>query len=84
MAASILVGNLAFSLSSEDLHALFAQHGDVTSARIAQDRRSGLSRGFGCVEMSSVEAARSAITATHGRSIAGRRLQVNLACPLSS
>jgi RNA recognition motif-containing protein len=84
MAASILVGNLAFSISSDDLHALFAEHGDVTSAQIAHDRRSGLSGGFGCVEMSSAEAARNAISATHGRSIAGRRLRVNLACPLSS
>ncbi len=84
MAASILVGNLAFTISSDELHALFSEHGDVTSARIACDRLSGLSRGFGCVEMSSASAARSAISATHGRTIAGRRLHVNLACPLSS
>jgi RNA recognition motif-containing protein len=84
MAISILVGNLAYSTTSIGLRALFAMHGDVTSAQIAEDRNSGRSHGFGCVEMPSADAARKAIAATDGTMVDGRRLRVNLARPLSS
>ncbi len=43
------------------------------------DRDTGASRGFGFVEMSSAEAARSAIGAIDGQSVDGRNLKVNIA-----
>ena len=79
MSTKIYVGNLAFSTDSAALRALFAPHGDVTSAQVVQDRDTGRSRGFGFVEMTSAEEAQKAIAATDGKTIDGRQLTVNLA-----
>ena len=79
MSTNIYVGNLPFSTSSADLEALFADHGEVTRAAVITDRDTGRSRGFGFVEMSSAEAAQSAISALNGRDVDGRALTVNIA-----
>ena len=53
----IYVGNLAYKSTDEDLRTLFAQYGEVTSARVVVDRASGRSKGFGFVEMPNREEA---------------------------
>jgi RNA recognition motif-containing protein len=83
MATNIYVGNLAFSTTSANLRTLFAQHGEVTSAQVVEDRDTGRSRGFGFVEMTSAEEARKAIAATDGKALDGRPIKVNLARPRS-
>ena len=79
MSTNIYVGNLAFSTNSADLEALFAEHGEVTSAQVIMDRDTGRSRGFGFVEMASDDAASAAIGALNGRNVDGRDLKVNQA-----
>ncbi len=83
MPTNIYVGNLAYSTTSSTLRTLFAQHGEVTSAQVVEDRDTGRSRGFGFVEMSSADEAQKAITATDGQALEGRALKVNLARPRS-
>ena len=83
MSTNIYVGNLAYSTTSSTLRTLFAQHGEVTSAQVVEDRDTGRSRSFGFVEMSSAEEAQKAITATDGQALEGRALKVNLARPRS-
>ncbi|HSQ36821.1 MAG TPA: RNA-binding protein [Acidimicrobiia bacterium] len=83
MSTNIYVGNLAFSTTSSTLRTLFAEHGEVTSAQVVEDRDTGRSRGFGFVEMSSAEEAQKAIAATDGKNVEGRQLKVNLARPRS-
>jgi len=83
MSTNIYVGNLAFSTTSSTLRTLFAEHGEVTSAQVVEDRDTGRSRGFGFVEMSSAEEAQKAIAATDGKNVDGRQLKVNLARPRS-
>jgi RNA recognition motif-containing protein len=77
----IYVGNLAFSMSDQDLMALFTEYGVVNSATIVLDRNTGRSRGFGFVEMEDDNAAVAAIEALNGREIEGRTLNVNEARP---
>jgi len=77
----IYVGNLSFNMSDQDLNALFAEHGAVTSANIVTDRETGRSRGFGFVEMEDDSAAAKAIGAINGRDVDGRSLNVNEARP---
>ena len=48
---NIYVGNIAWSVSDDQLEELFAQFGTVTSAKIIIDKFSKRSRGFGFVEM---------------------------------
>jgi len=83
MSTNIYVGNLAYSTTSSTLRTLFAQHGEVASAQVVEDRDTGRSRGFGFVEMTSAEEAQKAITATDGQALEGRQLKVNLARPRS-
>lgn len=47
----IYVGNLEANVSGADLQAVFSVYGDVTSAKISTDYSTGVSRGFGFVEM---------------------------------
>jgi RNA recognition motif-containing protein len=79
MSTNIYVGNLAFSTDSAALRALFAEHGEVTSAQVVEDRDTGRSRGFGFVEMSSADDAQKAISAIDGSDVGGRSLKVNIA-----
>lgn len=80
----LYVGNLSFDSTEADLRQLFEPHGFVESAKVATDRDTGRSRGFGFIEMSSNSDAESAIAALHGREIGGRALVVNEARPKTS
>jgi RNA recognition motif-containing protein len=79
MSTNIYVGNLAFSTDSAALRKIFAEHGEVTSAQVVEDRDTQRSRGFGFVEMASADDAQKAISAVDGSSVDGRQLKVNLA-----
>ena len=81
---NIYVGNLAWSVKDQDLQDLFAQHGEVTSARVMTDRDSGRSRGFGFVEMADDASAQAAIDALNSSEVDGRALRVNEAKPRES
>ena len=76
---NIYVGNIAWGVSEDELEALFAQYGEVNSARIITDRESGRSKGFGFVEMATADSANAAIEALSGNDFAGRDLRVNQA-----
>lgn len=80
----LYVGNLSFDASDEELRHLFEPHGTVESAKVATDRDSGRSRGFGFIEMSSDSEAESAIAALNGSQVSGRALIVNEARPKTS
>jgi RNA recognition motif-containing protein len=80
----LYVGNLSFDSTDEELRQLFEPHGTVESAKVATDRDTGRSRGFGFIEMSSDSEADSAITALNGTQVGGRSLTVNEARPKTS
>src|SRR4026208_669040 len=81
MSMKLYVGNLSFSTTNGDLSDLFAQSGTVESVRTVTDRDSGLSRGFGFVEMADRKEGENAITQFNGREVKGRALKVNEAKP---
>ncbi len=64
----IYVGSLPYETTSQDLIDLFGQVGQVVSATVITDRDSGRSKGFGFVEMSNDQEARSAIDQLNGTS----------------
>lgn len=76
----IYVGNLPWSISDDRLAEVFAEYGDVVSARVVTDRETGRSRGFGFVEMENADAD-EAIRALDGNDVDGRTLKVNEAKP---
>ncbi len=73
----LYVGNLAFSVTSEQLHEIFEAHGEVTEANIISDRVTSRSKGFGFVEMATEEGALKAIEALNEQELDGRTLKVN-------
>ena len=64
MGTKLYVGNLPFSITSQELSDLFSQAGEVVSANIITDRFSGQSRGFGFVEMATEECGADAPSAS--------------------
>jgi len=78
---NIFVGNLAFTTTEDELAQLFEPFGTVSQARIATDRDTGRSRGFGFVEMPNDAEAEAAIEELHGATIGGRQLTVNESRP---
>src|ERR1700731_2336887 len=48
---NIFVGNLSFQTTQDELHAAFAQFGNVERVNIVTDRDTGQPRGFAFVEM---------------------------------
>jgi RNA recognition motif-containing protein len=81
MSKRLYVGNLSFSVTSEDLQQLFEQFGTVLSAEVLTDRETGRSRGFGFVEMEKDSDAEGAIATLDGNEHLGRRLNVNESRP---
>ena len=77
----LYVGNLPYSVNDGKLEELFKTAGDVVSAKVITDFDSGRSKGFGFVEMSTDEAARTAISTLDGKEVEGRNLKVNEAKP---
>jgi RNA recognition motif-containing protein len=82
--SKLYVGNLAYSVSNEDLHALFSQIGQVQSATVITDKFSGQSKGFGFVEMASAEEVANAIRQLNDTELKGRNIKVNEAKPRES
>lgn len=81
MGKKLYVGNLAFSVTDQDLNATFAQFGTVESSKVITDRDTGRSKGFGFVEMSSESEAAAAIGKLNGSEQNGRALTVSEAKP---
>ena len=77
----IYVGNLDYSVTSDELRALFEPYGAVTLAEVQVKSRTGQSRGFGLVEMPEEAEAKAAVAALHGRDFRDRKLTVNESRP---
>ncbi len=75
----IYIGNLNFKTSEENLVEKFSQFGEVTSATIIKDKTSGLSKGFGFVEMPNDDDAEKAISGLKGKDFDGRKVRVSVA-----
>ena len=79
MDTKVYVGNLNFSVTTEDLKTYFADAGTVVDAVVIMDKYSGRSRGFGFVEMQDAKEADKAIEMFNGKEWQGRNLVVNKA-----
>ncbi|MFZ5827863.1 MAG: RNA recognition motif domain-containing protein [Bacillota bacterium] len=80
MTKTLYFGNLPWAASNDDLSQAVAEYAEVISCRIATDRETGRSRGFGFVEVPS-DKAQEVIDALNGAEWQGRPLTVNEAKP---
>ena len=81
MSQKVYVGNLSYSITNQDLKAMFEQYGNVDSANVIMDRETNRSKGFGFVEMTNKNEATEAITTLNGSEFQGRALNVSEAKP---
>ena len=81
MDTKLYVGGLSYATTEDDLRALFAQAGTVTSVAVIKDRDTQRSRGFAFVEMSSQAEAQKAISMFNSYLLNDRNLTVNFARP---
>jgi RNA recognition motif-containing protein len=81
---NIYVGNLAYTVTSDDLRELFAASGEVSSASVITDKFSGDSKGFGFVEMPNNAEANAAIRSLNETALKGRNIRCNEAKPRES
>lgn len=79
----IYVGNLAYSVTDEDLREAFGEYGELASAEVIKDKFSGQSKGFGFVDMPNNSEADTAIKQLNESMLKGRKLTVNEARPRS-
>ena len=78
---NIYVGNLSYQSTEDELRDLFAEFGDVVSAKLIVDKFTGQSKGFGFVEMSNNSEAQKAMDELNGRDVNGRSITVNQSRP---
>ena len=81
MNKNLYLGNLANQVTEEDLRTNFSEAGQVVSVTLIKDKYTGLSRGFGFVEMATEEDAQKAIQKFNGGQLYGNQISVNEARP---
>ena len=81
MSNKLIVGNLSFNTTENDLNDAFAAFGTVTETNLMMDRMTNRPRGFGFVTMATPEEAQKAIEGMNGKDMDGRALTVNVAKP---
>ncbi|WP_413943815.1 RNA recognition motif domain-containing protein [Bdellovibrio sp. HCB-162] len=81
MGKKLYVGNLSYTVDSNQLTNLFAEFGTVDSANVITDRETGRSKGFAFIEMSTDGEAQTAIQKLNGSEVSGRAMNISEAKP---
>jgi RNA recognition motif-containing protein len=77
MEAKLYVGNLSKSTTQDELNALFTQAGEVSAAEVIKDRKSGESKGFAFITMSTQSEADKAVSMFDAYSLSDHVLKVS-------
>jgi RNA recognition motif-containing protein len=80
---NMYIGNLSHDITDEDLREAFEAFGEVSSAKVIKDHFSGMSRGFGFVEMPNNSEADAAMKALNGSELKDSTLKISEAKPRS-
>jgi RNA recognition motif-containing protein len=75
----IFIGNLDEKIQSTHLKEAFQEYGEVSSAKVITDRRTGKSKGFGFVEMPNEGDAQKVISTINGGTWEGKVITVRVA-----
>ncbi len=73
----LYVGNLAYEASESDLFDLFSKVGAVKNVEVAMDRHANRSKGFGFVEMETLETAKEAAAKLNRTDFMSRQIVVS-------
>ncbi|MCL4169006.1 UNVERIFIED_CONTAM: hypothetical protein GTU68_018934 [Idotea baltica] len=75
----LLIRNIARNVTETQLRALFEAYGSIQSCNIVLDKKTGVSKGFGFVEMPKPGEAKAAAKNLNGKDIEGSKLRVKKA-----
>lgn len=78
---NIFIAGLSYGINDADLNELFAEFGEISSAKVIMDRETGRSKGFGFVEMADEAQGQKAINDLNGAEYDNRTLSVSVARP---
>ncbi|VAH54629.1 unnamed protein product [Triticum turgidum subsp. durum] len=81
---NLYVGNLPTSVTSHKLIELFLPFGRIVRSKVADDRFTGVSQGYGFVKYAEPRSATAAIERMNGRLVDGKTLEVRVAGPPTS
>ncbi len=77
----LLIRNLARTTTETALQDLFEAHGAVQSCTLVMDKKTGVSKGFGFVEMPKQGEAKAAMKSLNDKDVDGSRIRVKKAQP---
>ena len=80
---NIYVGNLSQEVKEEDLRRAFEEFAKVESVNMIKDKFTGVSKGFGFVEIEAKSDAQTAMKKLDGSELKGTHIIVNEARPKS-
>jgi RNA recognition motif-containing protein len=78
---NIFIAKLSSETKGQDLEQLFSKFGEVTTAKVVTDRRTGLSKRYGFVEMPNEQAAYEAIDKLNDTELNGSKIVVKISVP---
>jgi len=73
---SIFVGNLPFTVTSEQLREAFQQYGEIDGVRVVRDQKTGIGKGFGFVLFREKSGVMFALKNVKNTKIDGRTLRI--------
>jgi RNA recognition motif-containing protein len=79
MSANIYVGNIPYKMDESYLREIFEIYGKVSHVTIIEDHVTGISKGYGFIEMPVIKEAETAINRLNDNEVLGRRIQVRIA-----
>ncbi len=77
----LIIRNLARTTTEEELVAMFEAYGSVQACNLVLDIKTGVSKGFGFIEMPNPGDAKAAIKTLNGKDVAGNKIRVKKATP---
>ncbi len=78
---SVYIGNLSYTVTSDELTLVFSQYGVVKRVQLPMDRETGQARGFAFIEMETDEQEDKAIEELNEAEFMGRELRASKAKP---
>ena len=75
----LLIRNLPRNTTEAELKVLFLRFGDVQSCSLVLDKDTGISKGFGFVEMPKIGEAKAAMKKLNGTAVGSSKIRVKKA-----
>lgn len=77
----IYIGNMSHETTEQDLRTMFEEAGTIEEVKVIIDRKTGISKGFAFITMSSASEAQTAISMFDAKDLHENTLKVNIAKP---